>query len=355
MRARWMVILPIALAAAGPRARAQSTSAQAQSLFDEGRKLLQAGKLTEACAAFDASQKLDPAVTTLLNLADCREQNRQLATAWGTFVDANRLARSSGNDKLAKVATNHARKLEPRLSKLTIAVAADRQVPGLEVLRGTEPVNPASWNHALPIDGGTYTLTARAPGRSPWTITRTIKPESDNQTIEVPRLDEAKPAPPPAVSRTSPPVAPPQDAAKVAATAPPARTAERPAEPPAPVSDAPPATTDAPPSLAVPIAVGAGALVLGGVAFGAKLSGDKQYDNALAANRQGDAARAQSLYDTANTRRYVAIGLGVAAAGTAGLAIYLYVHGRGERRSDPTALVPLASPQLAGLAVLGHW
>jgi len=34
-------------------------------LFNEGRKLLQAGKLAEACAAFESSQKLEPAITTL--------------------------------------------------------------------------------------------------------------------------------------------------------------------------------------------------------------------------------------------------------------------------------------------------
>ena len=192
MRARrWLVSL-IVVAAGASRVHAQSASVQAQSLFDDGQRLMQAGKLAEACAAFESSQKLDPAVTTLLNLADCREQNHQLATAWGTFVDANRMARTSNNDKLARVATTHAHKLEPRLSKLTISVPADHQVPGLEVQRGTDRVDPAGWNHALPIDGGTYTITARAPGHAPWSVKRTIKVESDVQTIEIPKLLDAR-------------------------------------------------------------------------------------------------------------------------------------------------------------------
>jgi hypothetical protein len=192
MRARWWLLSLIVVVAAHGRVHAQSASAQAQSLFDEGQRLVKAGKLAEACAAFDSSQKLDPAVTTLLNLADCREQNHQLATAWGAFVDANRMARSTGNDKLARVATTHARKLEPRLSKLTISVPADHQVPGLDIARGADRVDPAGWNHALPIDGGTYTITARAPGRAPWSTTRTIKVESDLLTIEIPKLLDAK-------------------------------------------------------------------------------------------------------------------------------------------------------------------
>ncbi|HRC56569.1 MAG TPA: hypothetical protein PKU97_11640, partial [Kofleriaceae bacterium] len=161
---------------------------QAQSLFDEGRSLLKAGKIAEACAAFESSQKLEPAVTTLLNLADCRAKNLQLASAWGDFLEANRMARATGNDKLARVAAKHAEKLKPRLSQLTIAVPADRQVPGLQLFRGTEPINPAAWNHALPVDGGPYQLTAKAPGRQPFTTTIDIKAEGDVQTIEVPRL-----------------------------------------------------------------------------------------------------------------------------------------------------------------------
>jgi hypothetical protein len=188
MRTRWLVVSLIVLAAASPRAFAQSASVQAQSLFEEGRKLQQAGKLAEACAAFESSQKLDPAVTTLLNLADCREQNHQLATAWGAFSDANRMARTSSNDKLARVASTHAKKLEPRLSKLTISVPADRKVAGLEVLRGNDPVDPASWNHALPIDGGTYTITARAPGANPSSTLVTVAAERDTKVVEIPDL-----------------------------------------------------------------------------------------------------------------------------------------------------------------------
>src|SRR5262245_58083088 len=110
MHTRALVIgfgLGLGLAAAPVRGVAQPATVQAQSLFDEGRKLMKAGKIAQACAAFEASEKLDPVVTTLLNLADCREQNHQLATAWGAFVEAQRMARAAGNDKLLKVATSH--------------------------------------------------------------------------------------------------------------------------------------------------------------------------------------------------------------------------------------------------------
>src|SRR5437763_168815 len=91
-------------------------------------------------ASGQAQRPLDPVITTQLNLATCREQNHQLASAWGAFVEAARMARAAGNDKLLKVATGHARKLEPRLSRVTIAVTADHQLAGLVVMRDKETV-----------------------------------------------------------------------------------------------------------------------------------------------------------------------------------------------------------------------
>ena len=70
---------------------AQPASAQAEVLFRQGRDLMAAGKVAEACSAFDESQRLEPEITTLLNVAACREKLGQLATAWGLFLDAARV------------------------------------------------------------------------------------------------------------------------------------------------------------------------------------------------------------------------------------------------------------------------
>jgi len=83
-----------ALALSAP-AHAQSSGAQAETLFRQGKDLLAKGQIAEACAAFDASQKLDPNIATLLNQAACREKNGQLATAWGLFLDAERQTRNA--------------------------------------------------------------------------------------------------------------------------------------------------------------------------------------------------------------------------------------------------------------------
>src|SRR5262245_29770842 len=80
--------------AMGRVAEAQPASAEADMLFDQARSLMDQGKIAEACVAFDASQKLSPAVSTLFNQASCREKNSQLATAYGLWREAERQTRA---------------------------------------------------------------------------------------------------------------------------------------------------------------------------------------------------------------------------------------------------------------------
>jgi hypothetical protein len=190
----------VAVTASRTGAHAQSATAQAETLFRQGKDLIAHGKIAEACAAFDTSQKLDPTIATLLNQASCREKNGQLATAWGLFLDAERQSRAASDDatrQLHQVATNHAATLEPRLSTLTITVPVENRVSGLEILRNNEPVDPGAWNKALPVDGGTYQITARAPGTAESSRTITVGVEHDAKAIEAP---VPAPEPKPAVS-----------------------------------------------------------------------------------------------------------------------------------------------------------
>jgi hypothetical protein len=110
--------------------------------------------------------------------------------------------------------------------------------------------------------------------------------------------------------------------------------------------------TRAQPSYVPAIAVGAGAIVLGGAALGFSLAGDSKYNDAKKATTQ---AAQDSLVHQANTRRYFAQGVGIAAVAAAGTAAYLYFHTRRERQSESIAVAPIAGPALGGLAVVGAW
>jgi hypothetical protein len=258
-------------------------AAQATQLFNDGKQLMGEGKLAEACAAFDASQKLAPATSTLLNQADCREKNHQLATAWGLFLEAERDLRT-GDAQLHQVAADRAAKLEKKVPKLTIHVADGNRVDKLEIKRGSDVVDPSTWNHALPIDGGTYKISAHAPGMTDWSQNVDVGNEGDEKTVEVPKLAAAVDT-----------------------------NAEPPKETPAPV---------APRSKTLPIALGAGAVVLLGGALGFDLWGDSTYDQS---KKEPDPMKQDDLWHSANDKRYVAEGLAVAGIGCAGVAVWLFL------------------------------
>ncbi|HEY3237410.1 MAG TPA: hypothetical protein VGJ84_22005 [Polyangiaceae bacterium] len=142
-------------------AQAQSAGdkAAAEALFDEGRKLMQEGKLEPACRKFEASQRLDPAPGTLLNEADCWEKLGRTASAWVSFREAAALARNAGDTKRASAATQRAAALEPKLARLKITVPdAVRSTSGLTVKRDGEKVDAALWDSPIPVDAWVSSL-----------------------------------------------------------------------------------------------------------------------------------------------------------------------------------------------------
>src|SRR5689334_19349942 len=76
----------------------------AESVFQDGKRLMAAGKYAEACPKFETSQRLDPGVGTLLNLADCYEKVGRTATAWATFLEAASGSKAAGNAAREKAA-----------------------------------------------------------------------------------------------------------------------------------------------------------------------------------------------------------------------------------------------------------
>ena len=334
------VLVVVSLLALPHRADAQPSSAQAETLFRRGRQLAARGKLAEACTAFEASQALEPMVTTLINLADCREKNHQLATAWGLYLDVVRQLRvhpEPANRRLAKVAGERAARLEPRLSHLTIETAG---IAGLEITRGGDKVEHGSWNQALPIDGGTYDIAARAPGRVAWSTQITIAAEGETRTVIVPAL----------ASSTAPAAPPRTSAAPTTRGNGPPTTARR----------ASPTREAARPSRAPAIAMlGLGsAAVIGSLVLGASAQGQWHDAQALCGgdSRCADAAQADqahALAGAANTRAAWATGLAATGAVALGLGVWLVV--RTPSHEQRVQLAPHAGPGSVGLVAWGRF
>ncbi|MFZ5892312.1 MAG: tetratricopeptide repeat protein [Myxococcota bacterium] len=166
------------------RAFAEATSsdkAAAEALFDQGVALLRNHQYKEACEKLETSQKIDPAVGTLLYLGECYERQGRTASAWVMFREASSLAQTNGQSERSKLAAQRAERLEPDLAYLAVSVAPEARVPGLVVRRGNDVVKPELFGVSIPMDPGDIQLEASAPGYAPFTETVSVTPREHRQ------------------------------------------------------------------------------------------------------------------------------------------------------------------------------
>jgi hypothetical protein len=136
----------------------------AEALFEEGRRLLEAGRFVEACPRFAESQRLDPAAGTLLNLALCDEKFGRTASAWLKYKEALSLAAREGNLERQAIARDRISEIQPHLTRLQIEPPLDRPVGFWIAIDGIR-VDVSLSGSGIPMDPGTYRLSAGAPGR----------------------------------------------------------------------------------------------------------------------------------------------------------------------------------------------
>src|SRR5690349_8462098 len=110
-----------------------SQRASAEALFQQATQLMDEKRYVEACEKLAGSQDLDPALGTMLYLADCYEHAGRSASAWALFREAAESSKHAGQADRERIASERAASLEQRLSKLELKVAPTRRVPGLEL------------------------------------------------------------------------------------------------------------------------------------------------------------------------------------------------------------------------------
>jgi tetratricopeptide (TPR) repeat protein len=146
-------IIAIALLLHAAVASADDT---AESALERGNAALKAGRIHEACEAFETSVKLDASVETELRLASCYEQDgKPMAAArlYRSLVDKDPNA-ARRQRSIAKAA-----KLEANAPKLRFAI--NPQPPGLVIkVDGVEV--PATGD--VLVDQGPHEVIATAPG-----------------------------------------------------------------------------------------------------------------------------------------------------------------------------------------------
>ena len=327
-----LALLGVSLALASARAAAQSPAVLAETLFQEGKRLMEAKRYGEACPKLAESQRLDPGTGTLILLAACHEREGKLASAWGEYVEAEAQSTQAGRKDRVKVARDGVTRVAPLLSRVTVVVDPRAKVPGLVVtLDGNELAEP-TWGVATPVDPGAHKVEARAPERKPFLATVAITGTKEQKTIEVTPLEPAPAA--------APVVAPPP---------PPAPSGPPPAAP-APL----PAPSPAAPSRAPAYLVGGlGAMSLGvGLFFGAKA----RSDNTIANDRcpQTVCVDEEGLSRSESAGRAARLANVFAGVGLLGIGAGVYLWVRADAKSESPAasirVAPVVSTDRAGVA-----
>ncbi len=313
-----LVVLGVVVGAAAP-AGAQGIMEPAERLFQRGRELLGRGMVAEACDAFDRSHQFEPKVTTLLNLAGCREKQGRLATARLLFLAAEEQTQAEHDPDTAtlhRVAVERAFKLETRVSRLTVQVPQILVQRRIRILRNGEDVPAVMWNREVPLDGGTYTIVVGGEGLVGWSTTVVLGDESDARLVSVPVLARRQDRGPSVAAVHTAPVA------------------------------------------AQPARRGAAMFGLGAVALGAGAAGMYWWARATyrdAEAESGDQGRRDELESNAALRIHLSQALAVGAVALAGVSVWLYVRDRpesGSAKAAPALRVWL-SPQSSGVGVAG--
>lgn len=178
----------------------EATAIAARSLAEDGLRAVREGRDDEGCPKLFEAWRLD---TTLLGAgfaaAGCHERRGQLASAWADYASVAGKAEAR-HDARADEARAHADALKPRLSTLTIVVPAPlAALEGLRVERDHAPVGAVMFGVAVPIDGGTYTISVSASGRRQRSSTVEVPPEGGKVELiveEPPLLEPVEPPPP---------------------------------------------------------------------------------------------------------------------------------------------------------------
>src|SRR5690349_10593004 len=151
------------------------------------------GNFDAACPKYGESQQHDPQLGTLLHLAHCYEKAGKLASAWINFNEAfdlaTRRSASGMSEPRGKTARDRAAALEGKLANLTLVVAR-ADTPGLEIRDNETVVARAGWGTPIPVDPGTYVITARAPGKKDWSTTVDVPSNGIKVEVPVPALDD---------------------------------------------------------------------------------------------------------------------------------------------------------------------
>lgn len=167
---------------------ASGQDAAAEALLQEGKTQIAQGKLDAGCTTFAKALELLKHPRIRINLADCREKQGKFASAWVEYIETRRMSNNlveqePSEAKRIEYINEKIKAIEPKISYLIVNVTS--KVPGLEIFRDSV-LTPEGVK--VPVDPGSYTLIAKAPGYVQWSQSFKVEGEGNTQTLKVPPL-----------------------------------------------------------------------------------------------------------------------------------------------------------------------
>ncbi|MGO9838898.1 MAG: hypothetical protein ACLP1X_32355 [Polyangiaceae bacterium] len=298
---------------------------EADDEFNEGKRLMDAGQTSAACARFARSQEIDPKLGRLLNLAFCHEQEGKTASAWNEYNGAAALAEQKGQSERVDFAREHAAAVAKKLAFVHLDVpvnAVTVEVDGTGLSR-------ERWPTPLPFDPGEHKVVASAPGKKPLTLVVVVGQTPGIQEFRIAPLEDDSPPPPPQVLLPEPPPRP----VEVEAPAPPR-----------------PAPSHVPAFIATGVAV-AGVAV--GAIFGLDAMSKRNDANQYCPSKICYPEGRTLISDAQSAATASTIGFGVGLAGAAA-ATWLFIRPPGGEKSS-ARLAPMVGPRGSGLVMVGSF
>jgi hypothetical protein len=165
---RIVVLMVAALVLSAREARATDPGAdddvgKAEALFREGREAMKSGDYVAACPRFAESQRIAPALGTLLNLALCDEQLGRTASASLEFEQF--LGSAPADDDRRPIVAEHLSTLRPRVPRLVLQPGPGGPRAWRVTVDGNE-VRAEDLGRELLLDPGRHAVEVSAADRS---------------------------------------------------------------------------------------------------------------------------------------------------------------------------------------------
>ncbi|MBS2014586.1 MAG: hypothetical protein JST00_16990 [Deltaproteobacteria bacterium] len=139
----------------------------------------------DPCAKLEESYKVDRAEATLEQLAQCREKEGKVASAWSWYSDLVSRAVQTGQAEREKAMRDKVAELEKKIPHVTLKLAGHDAVAQIRI--DGQPLGRPSWGTPLALDPGPHVFSFAGAGNER-AEKRVLLKEGESAIVEPPPL-----------------------------------------------------------------------------------------------------------------------------------------------------------------------